>query len=193
MKNKSNSNKVIYDLCSGTGSFSQPYVDAGYDVKRITVPDVDVLSLQMVPDEKIYGIIACPPCTHFSRSGAQYWPVKDFDGRTQDSINIVSACCRIILMANPTFWIIENPVGRLRRWLGPPKVYIEPYHYGDPWSKKTCWWGVFNMPKKNPVEPIKTPQYSSPLMRLGGNSKNGKEIRSKTPPMTAKAFFESNR
>ena len=32
---------IILDLCSGTGSWSQPYRDAGYDVRMVTLPDDD--------------------------------------------------------------------------------------------------------------------------------------------------------
>lgn len=30
--------KIILDLCGGTGSWSKPYRDAGYDVRLITLP-----------------------------------------------------------------------------------------------------------------------------------------------------------
>lgn len=30
--------KIILDLCGGTGSWSKPYRDAGYDVRVITLP-----------------------------------------------------------------------------------------------------------------------------------------------------------
>lgn len=34
-----NSEKIILDLCGGTGSWSRPYKEAGYDVRIITLPD----------------------------------------------------------------------------------------------------------------------------------------------------------
>ncbi len=37
-----NSEKVILDLCGGTGSWSRPYKEAGYDVRVMTLPDYDV-------------------------------------------------------------------------------------------------------------------------------------------------------
>lgn len=37
-----NSKKIILDLCGGTGSWSKPYKDAGYDVRIITLPEHDV-------------------------------------------------------------------------------------------------------------------------------------------------------
>ena len=35
-------NPIILDLCGGSGSWSKPYVEAGYDVRLITLPDYDV-------------------------------------------------------------------------------------------------------------------------------------------------------
>lgn len=35
-------NKIILDLCGGTGSWSKPYKEAGFDVQVITLPDYDV-------------------------------------------------------------------------------------------------------------------------------------------------------
>lgn len=42
--NKINSNKIILDLCGGSGSWSRPYAQAGYDVRLITLPMYDVLT-----------------------------------------------------------------------------------------------------------------------------------------------------
>ncbi len=57
-------NKIILDLCGGTGSWSKPYLDAGYDVRLITLPDYDVRTYK--PPKNVYGILAAPPCTMFS-------------------------------------------------------------------------------------------------------------------------------
>lgn len=54
-----NSEKIILDLCGGTGSWSKPYVEAGYDVRVITLPKDDVLTY--TPPEHVYGIFAAPP------------------------------------------------------------------------------------------------------------------------------------
>ena len=75
-----NENKIILDLCGGTGSWSKPYKDNGYDVRLITLPEIDVRKYHL--PNKVYGVLAAPPCTHFSVSGAQYWKAKDSDGRT---------------------------------------------------------------------------------------------------------------
>jgi len=54
-----NSNKIILDLCGGTGSWSRPWKLAGYDVRNITLPDYDVLTYE--PPDNVYGILAAPP------------------------------------------------------------------------------------------------------------------------------------
>lgn len=72
-----NKNKIILDLCGGTGSWSKPYKDAGYDVRVITLPEHDVLKVHsaatnivflgaegkdlIIPTKKVYGIFAAPP------------------------------------------------------------------------------------------------------------------------------------
>lgn len=183
---------VILDLCGGTGSWSRPYKEAGYDVKVITLPGNDVRLLKK-PNFEVYGILAAPPCDHFSVSGAQYWPEKDHDGRTLEAISVMDACMRIIIVCNPVFWALENPVGRMRQFLGDPKLIFDPCDYGDPYTKKTLLWGKFNIPAKNPVEPVRVCSQGSWIQKLGGKSEKTKSLRSMTPPSFAKAFFEANK
>jgi hypothetical protein len=189
-----NSKKIILDLCGGTGSWSKPYREAGYDVRVITEPEYDVR--EYVPSCGAYGVLMAPPCDHFSVSGAQYWPAKDADGRTAIAINIVEACLRIILYSRPVFWVMEQPVGRLRRMMkyliGEPRLLFNPCDYGDPYTKKTLLWGVFNLPVQTPVEPIRACSQGSWLQKLGGKSEKTKRLRAMTPPGFSNAFFEAN-
>lgn len=182
--------KIILDLCGGTGSWSKPYKDAGYDVRLITLPEDDVRTYK--PPENVYGILAAPPCTHFAGSGAQYWPQKDQDGRTLIDLEIITHCLRIISMSNPKFWCMENPVGRLKRWLGNPVMYFNPCDYGDAYTKKTCLWGYFNTPVKSSVTPVRSTRQGSWLQGLGGSSEKTKELRSITPQGFAKSFLKAN-
>lgn len=191
-----NSNKIILDLCGGTGSWSRPYKEAGYDVRLITLPKYDVLTYE--PPDNVYGILAAPPCTHFTSSGACWWAEKDKDGRTMQGMSIVIRCLAIIAKCHPGFWALENPVGRLRRWMGNPTHIFNPCDYGDAYTKKTLLWGNFNLPAKNPVEPVfitasNGKRYPPLWFKTGGKSERTKELRSITPPGFAKAFFEANR
>ena len=187
--------KIILDLCGGTGAWSRPYKEAGYDVRVITLPVHDVLAY--VPHDDIYGILVAPPCTHFSVSGAQYWKQKDADGRTFEDIRILTHCLMIIAKTSPVFWAIENPVGRMRKLLGNPTLLFNPCDFGDPWTKKTLLWGQFNLPEKCPVNPefvtaSNGDRYSKIMMSTGGKSAKTKKLRSMTPPGFAEAFFKAN-
>jgi len=177
--------KIILDLCGGTGAWSKPYKEAGYDVRLITLPDYDVRIY--VPPNNIYGILAAPPCTDLAGSGARWWESKG-KGKLLKALAIVDACLRIILISSPAFWALENPIGRLSKYLGKPKLYFNPCDYGDPWTKKTCIWGNFNIPVKNPVIPIEGSK-----IHLYPPSKDRSILRAITPQGFAKAFFEANR
>ena len=183
---------VILDLCGGTGAWSRPYAEAGYDVRVISLPGFDVLTYE--PPEGVHGVLAAPPCDHFSVSGAQYWPAKDADGRTAHALAVVDACLRIIDGARPAWWALENPIGRLRklRALGKPTLAFDPCDFGDPYTKRTLLWGVFNPPIRRPVEPVRVCSQGSWLQTLGGKSERTKRLRSVTPPGFARAFFDAN-
>jgi len=189
-------NKIILDLCGGTGEWSKPYKDAGYDVRVITLPEHDVRDY--IPPDNVYGILAAPPCTEFSFA-------KHFHGKGKykhdfiTGLEIVSACMRIILTCKPKFWAIENPAhGYLRKWLKEPSMTFDPWEYGDPWQKKTALWGEFNPPKKTVTDKpggivkfsmLKSreiyPEYYGKLSR--------QTRRAITPPGFARAFFEANK
>ena len=189
-------NKVILDLCGGTGAWSRPYKEAGYDVRLVTLPDQDVRLYQ--PPDNVYGILAAPPCTMFAASGARW---KRTETQILEALSIVDACLRIITIYKPVFWALENPVGKLIHYLGKPVMYFQPYEYGDPYTKKTCLWGNFNKPIKNPVESQceSLSGHSKPARRFPSKmhllppSANRQVLRSITPPGFAKAFFEANK
>lgn len=177
--------KIILDLCGGTGSWSKPYKENGYDVRLITLPEYDVRTYR--PPDNVYGILAAPPCTHLAVSGARWWEKKGKKALFE-ALSIVDACMRIILISHPHFWCLENPVGRLVHYLGKPKMYFNPCDYGDPYTKKTALWGEFNIPKKNPVKP----SGKNPIWYMSPRKNRSKE-RSITPAGFAKAFFKSNK
>jgi len=180
-----NRDKIILDLCGGTGAWSKPYRDAGYDV-RIIDGDLDVrLFRKLIRD--VHGILAAPPCTHFAGSGARWWEEKGKNALL-DGLSVVDACLRIVFISRPRFWCLENPVGRLNRYIGDPVMYFDPCDYGDPYTKKTVLWGNFNIPKKSPVKPTEGSK-----MHLYPPSKDRAALRSITPAGFAKAFFEANR
>jgi site-specific DNA-cytosine methylase len=131
-----NSDKKILDLCGGTGAWSKPYKDAGYDVRIINIPRKSVNFF--TPPDKVYGILAAPPCTYFSFARRKNM-IKE-ERQFQKGLVVVDACTRIIqkciIAGNLKFWALENPRGFLRWFLGKPPFNFDPCDFGDPWTKQ---------------------------------------------------------
>jgi len=154
---------VILDLCGGTGAWSRPYREAGYEVELITLPAYDVTRVEFgthamhfeqmdvhyhetntVLYSDLVGILAAPPCTEFSiAKGAR-------PRNLAAGMETVAACMRIIqevqLHARLDFWALENPRGLLLRFLGVPKYTFEQWQFGEDRVKATDVWGYFNPP-----------------------------------------------
>lgn len=215
-----NSDKIILDLCGGTGAWSEPYQKAGYTVYVITLPDYDIANWYIegdclvfpcmeesktiyVPLRYIYGILAAPTCTQFSRARTRAKTIRD----CKEGMILVRLCTDIILTVQEIaidekgipllkFWALENPLGVLRRYLGRPDYSYDPCDFGDPWTKKTDLWGWFDKPTKIPVE---ISEENRKLLKDNNRVMPGKEIglkyserRSITPPGFAEAFFRAN-
>src|SRR3990167_5612976 len=100
--------RIILDLCGGSGSWSRPYKDAGYDVRLVTLPDNDVFTY--APPVGVYGVLAAPPCTMFSLARTRAKRPRDF----REGMRIVEACLHIIWKVRYdnkiAFWAMENPM-----------------------------------------------------------------------------------
>ena len=188
------SDKIILDLCGGTGSWSKPYADAGYDVRVITLPDHDVLTYQ--PPANVYGILAAPPCTMFSLARTTAKTPRDFVG----AMEVVRACLEIIWTARASgslkFWALENPTAYLRQFLGKPPMTFQPFEFGDRYKKRTDLWGYYNEPRKKPVvlteQEIKNSRVNTrPLPKIPGLSVADR--RAITPQGFAQAFYKANK
>lgn len=195
-----NKNKIILHLCADIGSDSKPYKDAGYDV-RLVGKDIGVENY--TPPENVYGIIANPPCPEFSFARTNSIKKRDLE----KGMFLVKHCLRIIWecqynlpyktakKTNLKFWMLENPFGFLRRFLGHPVLVYQPYEFGDNYKKKTCVWGFFNMPKKNPIE-CTMPKFdklkSHQIHYKGYENLSRTERRSISSPKFVKAFYKAN-
>jgi hypothetical protein len=170
-----NEERVILDLCAGSGAWSAPYKAQGYQVYCVTLPDLDVRTWKP-PKCDVWGVLAAPPCTEFSlaKNGSE----RDI----RSALEVVSACTRIICATRPKWWAIENPVGLLSHYFGTARDVWEPFEFGDPWTKRTAVWGDFTIPERGPfVKPL-----GSAMDRATP------ALRAVTPPGFARAFFEAN-
>ena len=198
---RKNQDKIILHLCADIGSDSTPYKDAGYDVRMIG-KDIGVENYK--PPKNVYGIIANPPCPEFSFARTNSKQPRDLE----KGMYLVKHCLRIIWESqykipyptakktNLQFWMIENPFGFLRRFLGHPTLVYQPYEYGDNYKKKTCVWGFFNTPKKNPIE-CTMPKFdklkTNQIHYEGNEHLTRQERRSISSPSFCKAFYKSNK
>jgi len=197
-------NKIILDLCGGTGAWSKPYKDNGYDVRLITLPDNDVRTY--IPPDNVYGILAAPPCTKFSKA---CWNIKKKDRDFKSGMVEVRACLNIIWTIQENgaplkFWALENPMGYLNRFLGHPVYYFQPWWFGEKSflaTKRTYLWGYFNRPvrtvRKRTI-PFISPHTSKRDLvdserENKGWYKTNAEQRAITPAGFAKAFYEANK
>jgi hypothetical protein len=129
--------------CEYSGVVRDAFILAGHDA----------ISCDLLPSEKpgphyqgdVFDIIndgfdlmiAHPPCTYLSSSGL-HWN-KRVPGRqllTEQALEFVSK----LLNANIPMIALENPVGCISSRIRKPDQIIQPWHFGDDASKKTCLW-----------------------------------------------------
>ena len=148
-------------------------------------------------------ILAAPPCTHFSKAGAQHWKAKDADGRTSEHLALVDATLRWADDLCPRVWALENPPGRLANMkgtglrqdaLGLPRYSFDPCDHGDAHRKRTHLWGEFAIPERHPVEPMKFGDHITPNNRNWiAMLSSSDERRRATPAGFARDFYQANR
>ena len=197
--------KIILDLCGGTGAWSRPYKEAGYNVKLITLPGFDVRDYK--PPKNVYGILAAPPCTEFSLAKNGCHRKRDFYSAMEVVHSVMQIIWRCRIEGSLKFWALENPMGYLRQFLGRPAFVFEQWQYGESIIKKTDIYGYFN----NPVPSVRVKPADMVVRNPNGRT-NSRDLsipkcpleyrhlkldraalRAITPSGFAKAFFEANR
>jgi len=95
-------------------------------------------------------MIAHPPCTHLSVSGARHFAEKRKDGRQQSAVSFF-----MMLARSPIPRIaIENPVCIMSSVWRKPDQVIQPWQFGHGETKATCLWlkGLPNLQPTNIVD-----------------------------------------
>lgn len=139
-------------------------------------------------------VIAFPPCTHLAVSGARHFEQKRKDGRQQQGIDFFLEFTKLDHIPKIA---IENPVGIMSSKYRKPDQIIQPYEFGDSFSKKTCIW-LKGLPKLKPTKIVDPGEFLEWTDKNGkrkrmskwySENKSGK-VRSKTFPGIAKAMAE---
>jgi hypothetical protein len=104
------------------------------------------------PSAVIHGIpplwdmaILHPPCDHLTYAGARWFKLKDAtrggDGRMQQGaaffVEMVNAPSPLVAVENP-HGVMQRPVAD--GYAGPPTQSVQPWHFGDPYVKRTDLW-----------------------------------------------------
>ncbi|MDA9325842.1 hypothetical protein N9Q69_01285 [bacterium] len=201
MKKLQNKNKTIIALYETSGTFSRLYYELGYDViqvdlqnkgkskNRWQILNTDCRLMEHLSDKNVVGVISHPPCTVFAGSGNR-WRYEEkslpstndihsnlLEQKLQDALSMIDVVFRIVHVTRPEFWFIENPVGKLSKFIGKHQFSFNPYEFAsyrenpeehldlnfektcmheyvgsyedEAFTKRTLLWGKFNCPKKN--------------------------------------------
>lgn len=81
-------------------------------------------------------MIAHPPCTHLSVSGARHFEAKKLDGRQQSAVSFFMMLAKVDI---PKI-AIENPVCIMSSLWRKPDQTIQPWQFGHGETKATCLW-----------------------------------------------------
>lgn len=151
--------------------------------------------VRQVLQDKWDMVIAFPPCTDLAVAGAAWFAQKRADGRQQKAIDF------FMLFANLQIpkVAIENPVGIMSSNYRKPDQIIQPWQFGDSYSKKTCLW-LKGLPKLEPTNVVdagehtiyasgnKMPKWYADAWSLPPVERS--KVRSKTFPGIAQAMAD---
>jgi hypothetical protein len=168
-----------------------------------------------LPDGQEWDLmIAHPPCTYLSVSGARWLYHPDDAGlpieqrrehphhigrrkKQQEAIEFFLKFTKIGIKK----WAIENPVGVMNTQYRKPNQIVQPFWFGDSASKKTCLW-THNLPELKPTKMVDPgervvlssgrtlPKWYSDSFNTKISTEERRKLRSKTFPGFAKALAE---
>jgi site-specific DNA-cytosine methylase len=90
-------------------------------------------------------MIAHPPCTHLSVSGAKHFAEKRKDGRQQSGVSFFMS----LMKSDIPMIAVENPISIISTLYRKPDQIIQPWQFGHGETKATCLW-LKNLPTLQP-------------------------------------------
>lgn len=138
--------------CEYSGTVRNAFIREGHDAMSCDLLPTDVPGPHYqgdVRDVLHYPwdlMIAHPPCTHLSVSGARHFADKRMDGRQQAAVSFFMELAR----APIPMIAIENPVCVMSSLYRKPDQTIQPWQFGHGETKATCLW-LKNLPLLRPT------------------------------------------
>lgn len=134
--------------CEFSGRVRDAFITKGHDAISCDTLPTDVPGPHYQGDvrdlltERWDLIVGFPPCTDLSVANSNMLKVKAADGRTEAAVEFFKG----LHNANAEFVALENPVGVIPRYFRKYDQIVQPWHFGDPYLKRTCLW-LRNLPK----------------------------------------------
>ena len=131
----------ILIACEYSGIVRDAFAKKGHDAWSCDILPTEVPGKHIQDDvlkhldKKWDLMIAHPPCTHLAVSGARWFKYKQKE--QLEAINFVKTA-------------LENPVSVISSKIRKQDQIVQPYFFGDKFSKKTCWW-LKNLQKLKPT------------------------------------------
>lgn len=147
------SDYAVLDLFCGLGGFSAAFAEADrwtvttVDIEARFDPDIcaDVFDLRPSDFEREFDVaLASPPCTQFSIAASRFYRFENGEPQTEDAADalaLVHHTVGLIRGLSPTYWLLENPVGKLRHVWRAPNATLTQCQYGRALRKPTDLWG----------------------------------------------------
>ena len=128
--------------CEYSGTVRDAFIAKGHDAMSCDLLPTDVPGPHYQGDVRdvLHGcwdlMIAHPPCTHLSVSGARHFDAKKLDGRQQSAISFFM----MLAKADIPMIAVENPVCIMSSIWRKPDQVIQPWQFGHGETKATCLW-----------------------------------------------------
>ena len=138
----------LLNLCSGTGSVSRAFKDAGYDIVDVDWDHrfgpthcVDIMTWECPYEAGHFDVVwASPDCVMYSRARTTAKTPRNFE--MADAL--VQRCLELIRDLQPRVWFLENPDSGLLKtrpfMIGLPFVIVDYCMYGASYRKRTRIW-----------------------------------------------------
>lgn len=128
--------------CESSGVVRDAFIRGGHDAMSCDLLPTDAPGHHYQGDVRdvLHAcwdlMIAHPPCTHLSVSGAKHFAEKRMDGRQQSAISFFME----LVKADIPMIAVENPICIMSSLYRKPDQIIQPWQFGHGETKATCLW-----------------------------------------------------
>jgi hypothetical protein len=150
----------ILIACEYSGTVRDAFIAKGHDAISCDILPTDKPGPHYqgdvfdIIDDSFDLMIAHPPCTHLAVSGAAWFKYKEKEQK--EALEFVQR----LLDAPIAKIALENPVSVISTRIRKPTQIIQPWQFGEPFSKKTCLW-LKNLEPLQPTEIVDKGEYTT--------------------------------